>query len=178
LTIPGVLLTGGASRRMGTDKATLVIEGETLAARAARLLAEVCAPVVEVGSGVTNLPSVREEPPGSGPLAALLAGVDKLDVGGPVLVLACDLPLVTAAALHRLARWPGVASVVPLVDGRPQYVCARWSEAALGAARAEFASGGSAMQVLASIDAEFVEGGADFVDVDTPADLGRLGLGT
>ena len=34
----GVLLTGGASSRMGTDKARLVVNGETLAARAARVL--------------------------------------------------------------------------------------------------------------------------------------------
>ena len=162
---------------MGTDKATLVIDGETLAARAARQLDEVCAPVVEVGSGVTNLRHVREEPAGSGPLAALLAGIDALGIRGPVLVLACDLPVVTAGALKRIVQWPGVASVVPVVDGRPVYVCARWSDAALAAGRAAFASGESAMHVLAAIDAEFVEGGADFIDVDTPADLGRLGLG-
>ena len=46
---PGLLLTGGASRRLGTDKATIVWQGETLAVRAAVVLAQVCAPVLEVG---------------------------------------------------------------------------------------------------------------------------------
>ena len=74
----GVLLTGGASRRMGTDKARLVVNGETLAARSARVLTAVCDPVVEVGPGVSGLPAVLEEPPGAGPLVALLAGVGAL----------------------------------------------------------------------------------------------------
>src|SRR5438105_2544862 len=58
----GVLLTGGASRRMGLDKATLVVDGETFAQRAARVLTAACDPVIEVGSGVTVLPCAREEP--------------------------------------------------------------------------------------------------------------------
>src|SRR3954470_9716556 len=92
----GVLLTGGASRRMGTDKARLVVSGETLAARSARVLASVCDPVVEVGPGVSGLPVVQEEPPGAGPLVALLAGVGALGEPKTVILLACDLPNVSS----------------------------------------------------------------------------------
>ncbi len=45
----GVLLTGGASRRMGRDKARLVVNGETLATRSARVLAAAVAFVVRIG---------------------------------------------------------------------------------------------------------------------------------
>ena len=48
----GILLTGGRSRRLGVDKATLVLDGETLAQRAARRLGAVYDPVVEAGDGV------------------------------------------------------------------------------------------------------------------------------
>ncbi|MFC0083091.1 molybdenum cofactor guanylyltransferase, partial [Aciditerrimonas ferrireducens] len=70
-----VLLTGGTSRRMGVDKATLFVGGVPLAWRVARALAAVGGPVVEVGPGaVPWLPVAREEPPGGGPLAGLVAG--------------------------------------------------------------------------------------------------------
>ena len=59
MTPAGILLTGGASRRMGTDKATIVVGGETLARRTARLLSAVCDPAVEVGPGASDLPAVR-----------------------------------------------------------------------------------------------------------------------
>ena len=43
----GILLTGGRSRRMGVDKASLVVDGETLAVRAGRLLATLCEPTLD-----------------------------------------------------------------------------------------------------------------------------------
>ncbi len=58
--VAGILLTGGASRRLGVDKASLVVDGETLAARAARVLTLVCAPVIEVGRGRLGRSCLRE----------------------------------------------------------------------------------------------------------------------
>ena len=46
MIVGAVLLTGGTSRRLGTDKATLVLDGETLAARAARALTDRTLPAV------------------------------------------------------------------------------------------------------------------------------------
>lgn len=60
-TCAGLLLTGGASRRMGADKALLEIGGRRLADRGASVLAAVCHPVLEVGPGVSGLPAVRED---------------------------------------------------------------------------------------------------------------------
>lgn len=148
--IPGLLLTGGRSRRMGRDKATLLVDGEMLAARVARVLTTVCDPVVEVGDGVTGLPSVREDPPFSGPLAALVAGARRLGEHGratpaPLLLVACDLPNVTAPLLDLLAHWPGDTSVVPVLDGSPQYACARVGAATLAAAGEQRAAGSASL---------------------------------
>ena len=52
----GLLLTGGRSRRLGADKAGLVLDGETLAHRMAARLAAVCDPVLEVGRGAQRPP--------------------------------------------------------------------------------------------------------------------------
>ncbi|MGH2660413.1 MAG: molybdenum cofactor guanylyltransferase, partial [Actinomycetota bacterium] len=108
--VAALLLTGGSSRRMGTDKARLMVDGCSLAERAAEALAVVCDPVLEVGPGHTALPAVREDPPGSGPLAALGAGWAALSAAGhrgPVVVLAVDMPYVTPDLLRLLAERPG-----------------------------------------------------------------------
>ena len=55
--VAGLLLTGGASRRMGSDKALLEVEGRRMVDRAAAALAAVAAPVVEVGPGWSSLPA-------------------------------------------------------------------------------------------------------------------------
>ena len=126
MPIPGLLLTGGASSRMGTPKAGLRRDGETLADRSARLLQRVCDPVVEIGPGYTALARVDENPPGRGPLAALVAGADAVPDRVRCCLLACDLPFVSEALLARLAAWPGPDTVVPVDrDGFEQPVCAR-----------------------------------------------------
>lgn len=175
MSIPGVLLTGGASSRMGRDKATIVVDGETVAARAARVLAACCDPVIEAGPGVTALRAVRESPPGSGPLAGLFAAYDALHTNdGSVMLLACDLPFVTEAIVRMLVEHPARGSVVPIVDGREQYACARWSAGALADAR-----GGTALRDLmraGDVTTIAVDDARVLQDIDTPEDLRRLGL--
>jgi molybdopterin-guanine dinucleotide biosynthesis protein A len=178
--IPGLLLTGGASSRMGTAKATLLRDGATLAARSARLLQRVCDPVVEIGPGYTELRRVTEEPAGDGPLAALVAGARALPGSGPVLLLACDLPFVTEALLRRLATGPGADTVVPVDrDGIVQPVCARYSEAALERARVLVDAGERSLRPLLTgpgvtrlEDVDELE----LIDVDTPADAREWGI--
>ncbi|HEX5615830.1 MAG TPA: molybdenum cofactor guanylyltransferase [Acidimicrobiia bacterium] len=185
MTTPtGVLLTGGASRRLGTDKALLVRTGETLASRATRVLRAVCPHAVEVGVGHTTLPHTREEPAGGGPLAALLAGVDA--TGAEVaLLLAVDLPNVDVPLLRLLADWPGAATVVPVAGGRVQPVCARYGSDAIARARLELARGERSLRaVLDAPDVELVDESVwssvapldAFADVDVAADVARLGL--
>ena len=173
---------------MGFDKGLILVNGATIAVRTAQALQRVVAPLIEVGPGLSGIASVREDPPGSGPLVAVRAGGQALrgaGHSGPALVLACDLPLLTDAALRMLADWPGNCSVVPVVNRRPQPLFARWSAEDLAAA-GELVAGGerSIKALLAQPDVVLVdEGGwppevgpSAFADVDTPADLEMLGL--
>lgn len=190
MSIAGLLLTGGASRRMGTDKAALEIGGERLAARGERVLGSVCDPVLEVGPGYTELDTVREEPAGGGPLAAIAAGAVALRSRGHAagaLVLAVDLPLVTVKALAFLLDFPGTDTVVPFVAGQPQPLCARYSARALDLAPEAVAAGQDSVRAfLLSLPAvqwagprmwASVADERTFADVDSPEDLARLGLG-
>jgi molybdenum cofactor guanylyltransferase len=187
-----LLLTGGASQRMGRDKATLVVggAGATLAERTAALLSAVAAPVVEIGPGHTGLPHVQESPPGGGPLCALAAGWASLTErhwpeSAGVLVVATDLPRLTTGLLTLLADHPAAGPVVPLdADGRSQPLCARYPMGALGAA-AELVERGerSVRALLASLNPTYLAtpvwqpaaGDPDaLTDVDTPDDLTAL----
>ncbi len=184
----GIVLTGGASRRMGRDKATIEVAGRPLARRSAAVLAAVTAVAVEVGPGWSGLPSVTEEPPGAGPLAAVVAGwrelVRRTGEKRAVLVLATDLPDVSAALLALLAGEPGTASVVPLRRGRPQPLCARWSVADLERAAAQLSAGERSLRHAFGPDTVEVDEerwapvapGAALDDVDTPQELARRGL--
>ncbi|MDQ6614066.1 MAG: molybdenum cofactor guanylyltransferase [Actinomycetota bacterium] len=179
-----LLLTGGGSRRMGRDKATLVIAGDRLADRTAALLRPVAHPVIEVGPGYTSLSRTRENPPGSGPLAALAAGAGALRAlhhGGPVLVVATDLPRLTAAYLqllvdHRVPH-PDHCVVPRDAGGRAQPLCARYSLAALACAEDLFATGERAMKALLQrVAVTWLDPDPSDVlfDIDTPEDLGPI----
>jgi molybdopterin-guanine dinucleotide biosynthesis protein A len=184
----GILLTGGRSRRLGTDKATLTVDGETLTVRAGRRLAAVCAPVVELGDGGSGLPSLRETPAGAGPLAALAAAgayLRERGHGGPALVLAVDLPDVDVPLLELLRDWPGEPTAVPMRNGRLQLVCARYGGDALLAAQSLVTGGVSSLHALLDVvehdvidEAEWhrVAPAAALADVDTPADARRRGI--
>jgi molybdopterin-guanine dinucleotide biosynthesis protein A len=184
----GLLLTGGASRRLGQDKGALTLpnSGESLARRTGRLLAGATATALEVGPGHSGLPAVVEDPPGGGPLMALAAGTRQLRARGwtgPVLVVATDLPRLTGGLLTWLAGHPSPRSIVPLRDGVPQSLCARYSPGDLDVALALAAAGRRALHdLLDSIDAllagpelwQAVTGDPDtLLDIDTPSDLAR-----
>jgi molybdopterin-guanine dinucleotide biosynthesis protein A len=173
---------------MGSTKATIIgPDGRTLARRTAALLEAETAPTFEVGPGFSGLPHVLEEPPGSGPLVAIASGGIALGSAGwhgPALVVATDLPRLTVELLAWLARHAFPGSVVPVSGGRPQPLCARYSEADLRAAGQLAAAGERAMgALLATIrprlvsEDEWAAVAGDalaLADADTPSDLHLL----
>lgn len=102
----GLVLAGGASRRMGRDKALLSVDGETLLERAQRLLLAAGAdPVLVSGARPGGIPDCR---PGLGPaggLASVIQAQPQL-IDRLVLVVPVDMPYLTASSLQRLAAVP------------------------------------------------------------------------
>jgi molybdopterin-guanine dinucleotide biosynthesis protein A len=157
--LTGVLLVGGASRRFGSPKEDAVYDGETLRERAWRLLGEACDERLVVGRGGLA-------DPGSGPVAAIAAGL-RAASHEVVVVVPVDMPLLTAHALHALA----VACRDAAVGPQGPLPCAV-SRAALAA----FDSGERRLgAVLATLDTALVDlDGSLLANVNEPQDLELL----
>jgi molybdenum cofactor guanylyltransferase len=94
--LTGILLVGGASSRFGSPKELAEYDGETLAERAWRLLAESCDERFAVGPGGLL-------DPGTGPVAAIAAGL-RAATHELAVVIPLDMPLLTPDALRLLAE--------------------------------------------------------------------------
>jgi molybdenum cofactor guanylyltransferase len=166
---------------MGRDKALLELDGESLAARAARRLEEVCGEVIVADAGRGVLPGRVSVPdgPGRGPAAGLL-GAARARPGRSLLVLAVDLPRVPVSLLRELAR-SDADLAIPRWKGGLEPLCALYGPAALavleervGQGRLDLyslaASPGLRVRYLEEVDApEEV-----FLNLNAPEDLERL----
>jgi molybdopterin-guanine dinucleotide biosynthesis protein A len=173
---------------MGRDKATMLgADGRSLAVRTGDLLVTVAAMAIEVGPGHSTLRAVPDDPPGEGPLAAVATGVAALEQGGwlgPALVVATDLPRLDTGLLTWLVDHPFEGSVVPVVAGRPQWLCARYDRASLAGKAASVAAGKRRMEDLTSGCLLHLAPPDEWgpavgtplapVDADTPAELAAL----
>jgi molybdopterin-guanine dinucleotide biosynthesis protein A len=100
----GLVLAGGQSSRLGQDKTQVVHEGQTLLSRTAKLL-ERHVDQVYVSSRhemdtADRWPVILDETERIGPAGGIITALRKL--GGPILVLACDLPFMEDGVIQRL----------------------------------------------------------------------------
>ena len=127
--IEGFILVGGASSRMGTDKAQLHLDGQTFVERINSALAFVVEQTRLVGaqeeSAAWHLPVVADVYTKWGALGGLHAALFACRAPWAAVV-ACDLPFVTGELFVRLASLrENFDAVVPVqTDGRPQPLCA------------------------------------------------------
>ena len=122
--ISGVLLCGGASQRMGSDKALLCLEGEALLDRGIAALGSLAGEVlIAPGSrsryGDRGLPEALDSEPGQGPAAGILAGLAAA-TEERVLFVAVDLPHLKDCPLRELVQLAvdQDADIAVLDDGR------------------------------------------------------------
>lgn len=141
--VAAYLLAGGASRRMGADKALLELGGVPMAVRTARLVEPLVAAVTLVGPlerySPLGLPAIPDREPGLGPLGGIATALadTRRDWN---LVLACDLPYLTAAWLAHLiarARESGADALLPHSEAAgmllPEPLCAMYHRRCLPA---------------------------------------------
>jgi molybdopterin-guanine dinucleotide biosynthesis protein A len=179
----GAVLCGGASRRMGEDKALLRLDGRAMAARVAAALVTAGAdPVLAIGGdadalGQLGLSVVPDDEVGSGPLGATRTAL-RTAPWSMVVVVACDLlrpsPEAMAATVDALHRAPGAHAAVPVVGGHHQWTHAAWRTAAAGPLAASWADGARSLRRAAAhlVVAEVHGLSPDAVaDADEPGDL-------
>ena len=188
----GLVLAGGAGRRMGRAKGELRVAGRrTLATRAAEALAPVCRGVlISVRPGSDNpapgYPAVEDPPPaGRGPLAGIRSAFESTD-GADLLVLACDYPRVESDLLGILSDRAGDQLDIVMAtagDGRDHPLVAFWSGRTRSRVYQALDQGALRVRELIASWKILRLGPADFPGVDldssllnvnTNEDLGRL----
>ncbi len=198
--IAGAVLCGGASRRMRTDKALLVVEGRLLAERVAAAVEEAgCRPVVFVGGdqaslAATGRPFVADRWPGQGPVGGILTALLAFGADGPgrpdppggpggperarvdgVVVAACDLVDLTPAAVRAVmaGAGPPPAERVTMADsGRPEPLLAYWPLSAAAGVAALFPAVRAVHELASRLGAQRVAvAPAALRNVNRPGDL-------
>ena len=128
--LSGWVLVGGASSRMGRDKALIEVAGKPLALVAAEALGVVCESVSLVGDparyGALGLPVVSDTNRGCGPLSGIEAalGATRSEWN---LIAACDMPAVDASLLRELIEAASDDAAIPRYpDGSIEPLCAMY----------------------------------------------------
>jgi molybdopterin-guanine dinucleotide biosynthesis protein A len=147
----GLVLAGGASTRMRRDKAALVYHGKPQLQWAYDLLSEFCpATFVSVRPDQRDeparaaLPQIVDRQPGIGPIAGIAAALLEHPKAA-WLVVACDLPFITAQTVQHLIAKRDPLRVATAYrsnhDSLPEPLCAIWEPAAREPLQAHIATG-------------------------------------
>lgn len=180
-----IILAGGASKRMGRDKANILLGDLTLLqhviAAMQRVFPEVIVSVREYRPEV-DLPQVCDQPGVEGPLAGVLAALSQVKTPWAFIV-ACDMPFVRPSMIESIAPYrAGHQAVVPVIQGHAQPMAAFYAREVLTVIRTHLAGGGknSLRAVFAQLSVHYVETTElaqidpalrSFLDMDTPQDV-------
>jgi molybdopterin-guanine dinucleotide biosynthesis protein A len=147
----GLVLAGGASTRMRSDKAALDYHGQPQVRWAFDLAARFCAatfvsvrPEQREDPSRAGLPQIVDRQPGIGPIAGISAALQEHPKAA-WLILACDLPFLTESTLQHLIAHRDPNKVATAYrsahDGLPEPLCAIWEPGAREAVLAYIAGG-------------------------------------
>lgn len=121
--LSAAVLAGGASRRMGRDKALMTLDGRTLLERAIAAVASIADDTFVVGDRAPyhqfGIPVVADVFPGAGPLGGIATALRHAS-HEHVLVVACDMPFLSLPLLRAMAAQSRDYDVlVPVTSSSP-----------------------------------------------------------
>jgi molybdopterin-guanine dinucleotide biosynthesis protein A len=164
-SLAGLILCGGRSRRMGSEKALIPVEGVALVLRVAERVGRAADPVIlapgrpgRLGLRGLPYPEVADVVASAGPLAGVVAGL----AASPhplMAVVAVDLPFASPELLRRLAElYEGEDAVVPVSSSGPEPLHAVYSRESLPLLRAALSQRRLALRpVLEGLRVRWVE---------------------
>ncbi len=137
MTLTAVLLTGGESRRMRRDKATIAVNGETLWQRQFRVLRELKPQEILISARTkpgwlpADIELLLDDPPSRGPLSGLAKALAAMRTTH-LIALAVDMPFVNGEELNRLCGLgrPGCGAV-PMIGEQAEPLAAIYPVEAL-----------------------------------------------
>jgi molybdopterin-guanine dinucleotide biosynthesis protein A len=178
--VVGAVLAGGAGTRLGGAKPGVPLAGRPLLSYPLAALRGALAEVAVVAKEDTALPAVgygvliwREPAEPRHPLTGIVEALRRAE-GRPVVVLACDLPFVTADLVRTLAAADagGAPAVVATTPERGlQPLCARYEPAALELLAGFDPSGRTIAQIQALNPATLSVAEVQLRNVNSPEDL-------
>jgi molybdopterin-guanine dinucleotide biosynthesis protein A len=187
-SIQGFILTGGASRRMGKDKAGLLLGGQTFVDRIARELLPITSSVKLVGATPPHnaFESVPDVYPAWGALGGVHAALAACTAPW-AFVVACDFPFVTTELFERLASLREDSEAVAPIqhDDIPQPLCTLYRQASCLDVATELIKSGERKPIalLQSVRTRWVsfselsnltDANHFFDNINTPEDYARL----
>jgi molybdenum cofactor guanylyltransferase len=140
MQVSGYVLAGGASSRMGQDKALLPYDGMTLVERLAGIVREAAGSVAVIGDpekyGALGYPVFADQVPGCGPLGGLHTALT-ISSADWNLVVACDMPGISVDTLRTLVDGAVASSkncvVAASMGGEMEPLCAVYHQRCLAA---------------------------------------------
>lgn len=183
-----IILAGGMSRRMGSDKASLEIEGSTLIELLVSGFGRELGPILVVTRPGCNLRvehsvNVHDVYQGMGPLGGLHAGL-AASPDDANLLLACDMPFADPElGRYLLSLLNDHDAVVPVLEKGPEPLFAAYRKTCLAQVETNLRSGVLKMQTLLDgIRTRYVAESdlrrydpelRSFLNVNTPEDYAR-----
>jgi molybdopterin-guanine dinucleotide biosynthesis protein A len=185
-SVLGVVLAGGLARRLGGEKAGVVLAGRPLIAYPIAALRAAGLDAVVVAKPATRLPELDAEvwlepPEPHHPACGIVTALERS--GTPILACGCDTPLLPPALLAALAALPEPVAVTR-TDAGLEPLPGRYAPSVLPALEAAVAAGLSMQAVVAGLEPGVIEGaelrafgdpGRLLLNVNAPEDLERAG---
>jgi molybdopterin-guanine dinucleotide biosynthesis protein A len=185
-----ILAGGRATRFGGRDKSALLIEGRPILERQIHELSQITSDILIVGGNpsartVDSARNVADQVPGCGPLGGLHAALTDAH-GEATIVVACDMPYVSASLLrHLLGLTRGADAVVPRTEDGYHPLCAAYTPACIKPIARRLAEGRLKMTDLFDdvrvciVTAEEIDAFGDhrrlLANVNTPAEYRSIG---